>query len=86
VTEPELLEPVEPVEAVEPLEPVLLEKPDELEPAVSEEPLLSLSPEVVAALVLAAGLVVFVRDSAGSCPVTSTTAITAHTTMNSATE
>jgi hypothetical protein len=90
LTEPapvELLEPVEP-------EPVLVVAPDplveELSPLpVSSEPLEPVSPDVdadVLAEPAVTALLLAVRDSAGSCPVTSTTAITAHTTMNSATE
>jgi hypothetical protein len=91
------------------VEPVLLETPDELEPAVVEElepvvpeelsplvssdplePALSVEPvELVPAVVVvlaAADEVDVLRASAGSCPVTSTTAITIHTAMNNATD
>jgi hypothetical protein len=83
------------------LEPVLFDPPDELEPAESEElapleapepsePLVSLEPleadpDVLPEPVVTAVLLV-VRERAGSCPVTSTTAITPHTTMNNPTE
>ncbi len=88
LTEPEpveLLEPVEPnpVEELTPLVPV-----EELTPLLpSSDPLelVALEPDVLGELAATAVLLP-VRDSTGSCPVTSTTAITAHTTMNSATE
>ena len=70
---PEELEPAELPEPVEPADP---------EPAVLVEPL---EPAVFAELV-AAVAVLAVRESAGSCPVTRTTAITAHTIMKNATE
>ena len=85
----ELPEPVEPADPepavlVEPLEPaVFAELPD---PAVfAEPPEPEVDPAVFAELV-AAVAVLAVRESAGSCPVTRTTAITAHTIMKNATE
>jgi hypothetical protein len=97
-TEPEPVELPEPVLFDEPdeLVPVLLEEPDEPEavllrpvdplelpevPELPELPELEPVPVDVAAVVLAV-----VRDSAGSCPVTSTTVISAHTPRNRATE
>lgn len=69
-----------PVDTPDPLEPVLLDDPVLL---LSSDVPLEVDPDVVGEL---AATAVAVRDSTGSCPVTSTTAITAHTTMNSATE
>ncbi len=86
---------LEPVELLEPdeVEPAVLEAlsaAPELAPltrVVTADPveLPELVPAVLAELANAAE-VVALRDSAGSCPVIRTTAITDHTTMNSATE
>jgi hypothetical protein len=75
---------------------MLFEEPVALEPAVLEEltplplePVTTVEPvelELVPAVLAAADEVIVLRDSAGSWPVMSTTAITDHTAMNSATD
>lgn len=80
--EPELPVLAEPLAAVELVEPV------ELPPVVeaTEPEAVVVTCEVPPVVEVVAGWVSVLRASAGSCPVTSTIAISDHTAMNSATE
>ncbi|HWE11112.1 MAG TPA: hypothetical protein VG325_17320 [Solirubrobacteraceae bacterium] len=97
-----LLAALEPVELLEPdeLEPAVLEEPDPLEPVVAPElvvapepvvapeldPVALAEPVPLEAVAAFAATVVVLRESAGSFPVTRTTAISAQSTRNSAAE
>jgi hypothetical protein len=88
----ELLEPDVPDPAVlenplDPLEPAEVPDPPVLDPAVFADPLaLELAPAVFDEPPAAVLALAVLRESAGSCPVISTIAITDHITMNRATE